>query len=111
MKTIEDKIKSRQYATVGIASAVVKRADISAQQRNKLLELVKRTYEADEQPDSVPGVIVKLPSARTQFGKLPTLDQHLLQISVKLLGLAIVHKMSREQIFAKLKAQLMAGVG
>ncbi len=111
---IEEKIKSKQYPSIGVASAVVKRADISTRERNRLLELVARAYrfEPDADPAEIPGVDPPF-TAKNNWRPEPLsdLDQKLLQIAFQLLGLCIEHKMSREEMYKRLEARLMAGMG
>lgn len=94
MKAIEEKIRNKQYSTLSIANAVVKRADISPQARNKLLELADKVYNAKPQPDHDP-----LPS-----DTIPKLDAALMRISYQLLVLCVEHKISRDEIHKKLES-------
>jgi hypothetical protein len=106
MKTIEEKIKAKQYSKQGIASAVVKRADISARERNRLLELVASVYTEPAATDSNPESRAPLSTKASR-----KLDDQLLRISFQLLGLCLEHKLSRKEIYKRLEARLMAGMG
>lgn len=119
MTEIEQKIRARAYKTKSVAGAVVKRADISPQKRNKLLALVEESYhefaaeiepqDADELDDEDKQDVTIVQPPKFMNGD-KALDDKLLKISFNLLILCVEYKLSRKEIYKRLHDRLMAGI-
>lgn len=111
---VEEKIKAKTYPRLGVARAVVKRASFTRADKARLLELAEKTYKpAEQQSDHEPNKLrsIDFVSAYPPEVTDSRLDQQLLLIAFKLLGLCIEHKLQREEVYKRLEERLKAGMG
>lgn len=114
---IEENIELRVYYTGKNASHAVKLSKLPPKEKKRLLnEVIPAFYTEVSSELEVPAT--KTPNgdhlhATSTFGrdvKNSELDTHLLRIALQILGLAVKHRLSREQVFDMVKERMIAGI-
>lgn len=106
MSTIEEKIQAGEYSSMSTANAAIKRSKLPKGERKRLTAMISEHYPQTK------------PVARTQHPKLDPLDtpvqfagtepskqlsHELTALALRVMSVAVKHKLSRQQVFDLLK--------
>lgn len=92
-------IESRVYPSKSVAIASVKRSKLSNKSKNRLLALVDRCYQGTSTEPDEPLTIT-----HTQIA--PDLDLDLSTLAIRILSIAVRHKITRQQIFDLIRERI-----
>ncbi len=102
MSTIEEKIQACEYSSAIKAAASIKMSKLPKGERIRLMAMIPQYYPQTE--------VAKIPKAdqldspvRINGQPEPALNHELVALALKVMSLAVKHRLSREQVFDLLK--------